>query len=135
MSTLYTEDEMTAILTMTDEDLLEYFLFRIAEMDEVCGLKQGPHWITREIKEQHTLPVWPFKSFAAMTAIDEWQHLKPVAESIEFFMYRILNKQIEQGVMIEIMPRKTGAGCLISPQRLLNYLEDMRDSSECMVGD
>jgi hypothetical protein len=130
-----TEDEIAAIQSMADEDLLEYFLFRIAETDEVCGLKDGPHWMTREINTQQTLPVWPFKSFATLAAIDEWQHLKPVAESIEFFMYRILNKQIELGVSIEIMPRKTGAGCLISPQRLLSFLEDMRDAGECMVGD
>ena len=35
---------------MTDEELLEYFMFRIAETDEVWGLKAGPRWITREIE-------------------------------------------------------------------------------------
>jgi hypothetical protein len=37
--------------------------------------------------------------------------------------------------MVEIMPRDSGVGCLINPKRLFAYLEDMRDSGECMVED
>ena len=130
------EDEYTAVSTMADEELLEYFLFRICETDEVWGLKEGPNWITREINGMETQPVWPFKRYAAdATSNAQWQNLKPVAESLEFFIYQILNRLTKQNISIEIMPRETGAGCLISPQRLLNYLEDMRDAGECMVED
>lgn len=129
------EDEYAAVPKMADEELLEYFLFRIAEADEVWGLKEGPQWIRRKIDGRETLPVWPFKRYAADAAVGEWQNFTPVVESVEFFLYRILKKLAMSDVAIEIMPRESGVGCLISPQRLFNFLEDMRDSGECMVGD
>ena len=128
-------DEYAAIPSMNDAELLEYFLFRITETDEVWGLKDGPHWITREIDGRETQPVWPFKGFAEKAATGEWQNLTATAESIEFFIYQILTKLASRNVVVEIMPRDGGAGCLISPNRLFSYLEDMRDSGECMVED
>lgn len=129
------EDEYAAVPTMTDEELLEYFLYRILETDEVWGLKDGPQWITREIDGQETLPVWPFKRFAAEAAVGEWQKYMPGADSLEFFSYRTLNKRALQGVMIEVMPRSSGVGCLVSPQRLLTILEGTMHLGEYTLED
>ncbi|QPK65134.1 DUF2750 domain-containing protein [Methylomonas sp. LL1] len=129
------EDEYVAVPTMTDEELLEYFLYRILETDEVWGLKDGPQWITREINGRESLPVWPFKRFADEAAVAEWQNLKPSADSIEYFIYQTLNKKAMQGVTIEIMPRQSEAGCLISPQRLLTILEGTMHSAEYVLED
>ncbi|MCQ8104730.1 DUF2750 domain-containing protein [Methylomonas sp. SURF-2] len=129
------QDEYDAVPTMTDEELLEYFLYRILETDEVWGLKDGPQWMTRNIDGMQTLPVWPFKRFAAEAAIGEWQHLKPAADAMEFFIYRTLNNSARQGLTIEIMPRSTGKGCLISPQRLLTILEGTMHSGEYTLED
>lgn len=129
------EDEYAAVPTMTDEELFEYFLFRILETDEVWGLKDGPQWITREVDGQVTLPVWPFKRFATEAAVAEWENLKPVADSIDYFMDQTLNKQAKQGVMIEVMPRKAGVGCLVTPQRLVTILEGTMHSAEFTLED
>jgi hypothetical protein len=129
------ENEYTLIPTMQDDELLEYFLFRLAEMDEVWGLKDGSQWVNRQVDGRETLPVWPFKRFADDAAVGEWQNLKPVVESVEYFMFQILNKCALQERAIEIMPRPNAAGCLISPQRLFSFLEGMREGGECMVED
>jgi len=129
------DDEYRAIPTMTDEELLEYFLFRILETDEIWGLKDGPGWITRQIGGQETLPVWPFKRFASEAALGEWQNLQPSADSLEFFMERTLYKQTVNGVTIEIMPRKSEPGCLIHPKRLLTILENTMHSAEYTLED
>ncbi|MDD4913889.1 MAG: DUF2750 domain-containing protein [Methylococcales bacterium] len=129
------KDEYAAVPSMSDEELLEYFLFRICETDEVWGLKDGPQWLTREIDGRETQPVWPFKRFAEDAAVGEWQNLSPLPESLEFFIYQILNRLATRNVTIEIMPRASGAGCLISPKRLFSYLEDMQESSQCSMDD
>ncbi|MGR9044471.1 MAG: DUF2750 domain-containing protein [Gammaproteobacteria bacterium] len=129
------EDEYAAVPTMTNEELLEYFLYSILETDEVWGLKEGPQWITREVEVRETLPVWPFKRFAEEAAVGEWQNLVPVPDSLEFFIYQTLNKMAGQGIAIEIMPRRSGAGCLISPQRLFTMLEDTMHSGEYNLED
>jgi len=35
-----------------------------------------------------------------------------------------------QDTLLEIMPRKSATGCLVSPQRLFSILEGMMESSE-----
>lgn len=129
------QDEYAAVPTMTDEELLEYFLYRILETDEIWGLKDGPLWLTRKTAGQTTLPVWPFKRFAEEAAVGEWQHCKPAADSMEYFIYRTLNKLAAQNAMIEIMPRASGTGCLITPQRLLTILENTMHSGEYTLED
>ncbi|MGR8931245.1 MAG: DUF2750 domain-containing protein [Gammaproteobacteria bacterium] len=129
------EDEYAAVPAMDDEELLEFFLFRILETDEVWGLKEGPNWITREIGDQETLPVWPFKCFAVEAAVDDWNGLTASADSLEYFIYNTLNRKASQGVMVEIMPRQSGAGCLIHPQRLVTILENTMHSGEYTLED
>ncbi|MGR8935292.1 MAG: DUF2750 domain-containing protein [Gammaproteobacteria bacterium] len=129
------DDEYAAVPSMTDEELFEYFLFRILETDEVWGLKDGPQWIRREIDGQETLPVWPFKRFAAEAAINDWQGLNPGADSLESFIYSTLNKLVGQNVMVEVMPRKSAAGCLVKPIRLVTILENTMYAGEYTLED
>ncbi|MDD2759198.1 MAG: DUF2750 domain-containing protein [Methylomonas sp.] len=129
------DDEYAAVPTMNDEELLEYFLFSILETDEIWGLKDGPSWITRSIAGQEVLPVWPFKRFAAEAATGDWQGLKPGADSLEYFIYNTLSTRAKQGVMIEIMPRISGTGCLINPQRLVTILENTMHAGEYTLDD
>jgi hypothetical protein len=129
------EDEYAAVPGMTDEEILEYFLYRIFETDEVWGLKQGQRWLTREIDGQETLLVWPYKRYADEAAVADWQGLSPVADSLDYFIYQVLNKVASQGLMIEIMPRNFAAGCLIKPQRLFGFLDNMKDSRDFVLDD
>lgn len=129
------EDEYAAVPTMSDEELFEYFLFRILETDEVWGLKQGPHWLTREIDGRVTLPIWPFKRFADEAAPQLSPGLKAVADSIDYFMDQTLPKMAKQGISIEVMPRKAGAGCLVTPGRMATILEGTRYSAEYTLED
>lgn len=129
------KDEVAAVPTMTDEELLEYFLYRIFETDEVWGLKEGGQWLGRQWQEQETLPVWPYKRYAEDAATGDWAGCSPVAESVESFCYQMLNSLARSGKVVEIMPRATAAGCLISPQRLFSMLENMMEARESTVGD
>lgn len=129
------DDEYAAVPTMTDEELLEYFLYSILETDEVWGLKDGPHWIIREMDGRETLPLWPFKRFAAEAVDGEWQDFNAGAESLEFFIYNTLNQLAAQDAMVEIMPRKSQVGCLINPRRLAMILENTMYSGEYTLED
>ena len=129
------KDEYAAVPTMTNEELLEYFLYRIFETDEVWTLRDGPQSVTRELDHHETLPVWPYLRYAEDAAVGEWSDLKAVADSVEYFTYQTLDKAARQGVSIEIMPRETAPGCLISAQRLFSILENMMESRDFTVGD
>lgn len=127
--------EYAAVPNMSDDELLEYFLYRIFETDEVWGLKSGPHWITRHTEELETQPVWPYQRYADEAATGGWAGLPAAADSVEFFAYQTLTRLARQEVTIEIMPRPGGLGCLIAPQRLFSMLENMMEARDFTVGD
>ncbi|OAI21810.1 hypothetical protein A1359_18815 [Methylomonas lenta] len=129
------QDEIAAVPTMTDEELLEYFMYRIFETDEIWGLKEAGQWQTHQVLDQESMPVWPYKCYAEQAVNGEWLQSKPVAESVESFTYQTLNKLAQLGKVIEIMPRTSDPGCLISPQRLFSMLENTMEARESNVGD
>ncbi len=129
------KDEYAAVPNMTDDELLEYFLYRIFETDEVWGLKEGAHIVTHQLEDQETLPVWAYKCYADDAAVGEWAHLKAVADSVEFFTYQTLHRFAGQGLMVEIMPRQSAPGCLINARRLSSMLENMMEARDHTLGD
>jgi len=130
------DDEYAAVPNMDNDELFEYFLYSILETDEVWGLKEGPNWITREVAGKETLPVWPFKRFAAEAAVGDWTDLNPNTDTLEIFVYNTLNRIAAQGVVVEIMPRASGeAGCLVHPQRLVTILENTMHAGEYTLED
>lgn len=123
-------DGNDAIRTMTDSELMEYFLSRIFETEEIWGLKDGRDWFTRQLEGRETLPVWPDKRRAEASAFNEAGKFSVRADSLEFFVYRTLNELSMLEVMVEVMPRQAEAGCLIDPRRLFNILEGMLEASQ-----
>jgi len=129
------KDEYAAVPSMSDEELLEYFLYRVFETDEVWTLRDGVYSVTRELRDQETLPVWPYQQYAEDAATGDWAGLRGIADSVEYFAYQVLDKVARQGLMVEIMPRQAEAGCLISARRLFDMLENMMESRDYTVGD
>jgi hypothetical protein len=128
-------DESLQLPTMTDAELLEYFLYRVFETDEVWSLRVGGQPVTREVDGHKTLPVWPYKRYAEEAAVGDWEGLPAIADSVDYFTYQTLDKSARQGITIEIMPRQEQAGCLITPQRFFGMLENMMEARDDTVGD
>jgi hypothetical protein len=118
--------EYAAVATMDDAALLEFFLTRIYETEEVWGLKEcGAFWMSYERNGEETLPVFAYKLFAEEACVNDWEVMVPVAESIEFFMEESLPRMIQDSVVLEVMPRKEGRGSLVTAEQLYNILENM----------
>lgn len=128
------EDEYASVPSMTDAQLLEYFLLRIYETEEVWGLKEGgAYWMTYERDGRDTLPVFAYKRYADEAAVADWELLIPVADSLEFFMERTLPRLLEQDICLEIMPQQPGKGSIVTPRQLLSILEGMVDAGEYTI--
>lgn len=123
-------EETTAISTMSEPQLLEYFLTRVFETEEVWGLDDGCEWIIIERNDQRIMPVWPYQQFAADAASEAWSGHNPTAESLEDFVYQTLNLLIEEDAMLEVMSSPERQGCLVSPHRLQDIFTGMFDAGE-----
>lgn len=126
------EEEYAAVPTMGAGELLDYFLLRVFETEEVWGLENAGNWLTTEMDGQAVVPLWPYKRYADEAAV-LWPNHTSSTESLEHFLYDTLEKFIAQQVMICILPTATTAGCHISPAKLQSILVGMMDAGEYVL--
>lgn len=119
-------EEVNAIASMSESQLLEYFLTRVFETEEVWGLDDGCEWITIEQQGQSVMPLWPYQQFANELA----DHHTPAAESLEDFVYQTLGQLMEEDVVLSVMCSTDGRGCLVSPHRLYDIFTGMFNAGE-----
>ncbi len=125
-----TAHEHEALLTMSGPALMEYFVVRVAEVEEVWGLGDETGWIMHELDGQTTLPVWPYQQLARNCAIDDWRGQECKSVSLEHFISRILKLLVENDIQVEIMPSEAAPGFIMSPQQLLTLFEGIVESGE-----
>ena len=124
------ESEYNAIQSMGHSDLLEYFLTRVFETDEVWFLKNATGWLTYDADNHTAFPVWPYRRLASDAALEKWESHAPSSVSLDHFLYVMMQELIANNVMIEVMPRIDQSGCLTPAQRLMGILEGMIDAGE-----
>ena len=125
-----TASEYSALETMQGYELVEYFITRVAEVEEVWGLGDESGWVMQELGERTTLPVWPYQPLAQACAVGEWQDQSPKSVSLEHFIAHILKLLIEQDIGIEIMPGQSRQGHIMAPQQLKQMFESLLESGE-----
>ena len=125
-----TTQEYAALQNMSGTALMEYFVIRVAEVEEVWGLGDDTGWVMRELDDQTTLPVWPYQQLAGNCATGDWRGQVCKSVSLEHFISHILKLLIKNDIQIEIMPSETGTGHIMCPQQLLTLFEGMLESGE-----
>lgn len=133
MQFIPTANEFELIASMSEAGLLEYFLTRVAEVEEVWGLGDDTGWIMRETGETTSLPVWPYRQLAIDSAEDEWQNQVANAVSLEHFIFNVLTMLIDANIMVEIMPGPNRQGQLMNPRELFQLFESIVDSGEYYI--
>lgn len=125
--------EINAVSDMNDAQLLEYFLTRVYETEEVWGLDDGCEWVMVERDGQATLAIWPYRHFALEAARQHWQDVEPTAESLEDFVYETLGMLMNDDSMLLVMGSSPERGCLVSPHRLYDIFTGMMNSGEYVL--
>ena len=121
------DNEYESVKQMTEAQLLEYFLTRVFEAEEVWGLHDGCDWLIDEDKQ--TMPIWPYLKFAETSGLTG-NDFNTTAESLEDFVYQTLGQLMDDNIELDIMPSAERAGCLISPHQLYSILTGMIDAGE-----
>jgi len=125
--------EYDAIESMSGFTLLEYFITRVAEVEEVWGLGDESGWVMREEGGVTSLPVWPYRQLAIDNAIGEWEGQVSNAISMEHFISRVLKMLIDANIKLEIMPGKERHGHLMEPGKILQLFEGIIESGEYYI--
>lgn len=125
-----TTQEYAALHDMSGMALMEYFIIRVVEVEEVWGLGDETGWVMRESGDQTTLPVWPYEQLAYNCAVGDWRGQVCKSVSLEHFISHILKLLINNGIQIEIMPNENAQGHIMDPQQLLTLFESVLETGE-----
>jgi len=126
-------NEYKAIESMSDFTLLEYFITRVAEVEEVWGLGDDSGWVMREVGSVTSLPVWPYRQLAIENAVGKWKSQVSNAVSMEHFISKVLKMLIDANIKVEIMPGRERHGQLMDPQEILQLFEGVIESGEYYI--
>ncbi len=122
------DSDLKALAQMTEAQMLEYFILRIVESEEVWSLSDGVEWIVEKDNDQQILSLWPYEQLISPNLLSD--SIKKDATSLEVFMVDILELAIEEDWNLNIMPGVSQKECLVTPHRLLDILEGIQDAAQ-----
>lgn len=121
--------EVEEVFCLTPDKKYKYFFDRVAESEQVCGLKDKNGWITKkDEKGRITMPLWPSYEFAKYCQENEWKEAQ--IESIdlyEFLEYWLLGMK-RDGCRVLVFADTGGGGISVDSEELKSELEDYLSS-------
>jgi len=67
--------EVDAVLRARPEKRYAYFVNRVADWEEVWGLRNADGWVMSATDAgQQVAPFWPFRAFAERAAVGSWSN-------------------------------------------------------------
>lgn len=113
------------ILKLSTEERYDYFVRKVADFEEVWGLKENDGWALLGDNNGRVLfPVWPEKEFAEICAIDTWSAYEPIAIDLDDFL-EILSPRIKKdNLFYSVFLTPENKGVIISPEELCTDIED-----------
>lgn len=123
------EQELHESLAKPPQERFHYFLTRALEGEEIWSVGDSNGWLLNDSNGITTVCVWPYRELA-VTYGSAGGSSRPLAVSLEHFVYKLLPIMIEQGIKINLFPTTLERGLVLEPQELLSIIESMMDSGE-----
>lgn len=119
------QSEVEEIFCLNDEEKYKYFFNKIAESEQIWGLKDKDSFIT--IKDSNgniAMPVWPSYGFAKYCRENQWKEAIPESiDLFEFLEYWLLGMK-RDGCRVLIFGDTEGGGISIDAAELKAAVEE-----------
>ena len=124
MSYTLNEKHMSNVLALPAQERLEYFIGRVADWEEVWGLKDDSGWASSaDNGGVMSIPFWPHLKFAELCNSDLWKGNIPTPISLIDFMSKWLPGLNNDGLKVAVFPTPSGKSIQLEPSVLLEQLE------------
>ena len=97
------------VINLTASERYDYFIRKVADFEEVWGLKDAEGWALMGNEEQVLFPVWCEMEFAELC---KWNNYQPTAIPVDDFIEKLLPKLGKDNVMLAIFPTPKGKGII-----------------------
>ncbi|WP_291591792.1 DUF2750 domain-containing protein [Bacteroides sp.] len=113
-------NKINNIVNLTASERYDYFIRKVADFEEVWGLKDTEGWALMGNKEQVLFPVWCEIEFAELC---KWDNYQPTAIPLDDFIEKLLPKLEKDDVMLAIFPIPKGKGVICKVQGVKSDIE------------
>ena len=118
--------EVEEIFCLTADRKYKYFLNKVTETEQVCGLKDKKGWVTvNDEKGNIAMPIWPSYDFAKYCQENQWKETE--IESIdlyEFLEYWLMGMK-RDNCKILVFADTGGGGISVDAEELKRELEEV----------
>ncbi len=119
------EKEIAAILALPGQSGYEHFVKRIADWEELWGLKDNEGWVTSANDEgEKSIPFWPHPEYAHMCAEGSWEGNLATRIDLKSFMEEWLPGMERDGMFVAVFTTPEGKSVYVQPNVLLESLEE-----------
>ncbi len=123
--------EIEAVLGRDAETRYAYFIKRVADWEQVWGLRNADGWVLAAKDDgQQVALFWPFEAFAQRAAADQWPGTEPAPIPLEAFMERWLPGLAGDERLVCVLPGVDGRGPVVQPLTLKDDIQDELDRLE-----
>jgi len=123
--------EVDAVLRARPEKRYAYFVKRVADWEEVWGLRNADGWVMSATDAgQQVAPFWPFRPFAERAAVGSWSNTWPERIALHAFLDRWLPGLAGDGRRVCVLPDEHGQGATVAPAMLKADIEEEREKIE-----
>lgn len=128
---MITEKEIQAVIALNVKGRYKYSLNRMADFSEVWVLSDSEGFLTYADADNITyFPIWPFKEYAALCAIEEFKNGVPESIEIHDFINEYLPDFREQKIKLSLFPLPSNWGLPIEIDDFINDIQIALDEIE-----
>lgn len=123
--------EIEAVLATDAETRYRYFIKRVADWEQVWGLRNADGWVLAAKDDgQQVALFWPFEAYAQRAAVEQWHDTEPTPIPLEAFMERWLPGLAGDERLVCVLPGVDGRGPVVPPMTLRDDIQDELDRLE-----
>lgn len=115
--------QLSAVLELSGQQRLEYFVKVVADWQEVWGLYLDGWALAATDDGVPVFPLWPAKEYAQVCAEGEWKGYEPRSISLDDLMRVLLPKLRSDAVLPGVFPTPTSRGVTPSVEEFMLALE------------
>lgn len=116
--------EVEEIFCLTKDRKYKYFFDKVAETEQVWGLKDKNGWVT--IKDENNniaMPIWPGFEFAKYCTENQWKEANPEGIDLFEFMEYWLQGMKRDGCRVLVFGDSEGRGISVDSEEFKKELE------------